>query len=246
MLIIKPFIFNTFPEILFGFSTKIGPDAESPFYFNLSYSVSDEKGKVDQNRKMFFEKVGLSTNSVSFQKQVHEDFIQEVNEAGNCGESDGLITTSKNLGLAISSADCPAIFIYDPVQKAIAAVHSGWRGTEKKIVQKTIIKMKNEFNSNASDMVCYISPSISQVNYQVGKDVAEKFDSEFVMFKDNKCFLDVAGANYKMLIDEGVKKINIQLSKLCSFEYENILHSYRRDGQKSGRALGVIAVKDDR
>ena len=135
MLIIKPFIFNSFPEILFGFSTKIGPDAESPFYFNLSYSVGDEKETVDQNLRMFFEKVGLSTNKVSFQKQVHEDFIQEVNESGNCGESDGLITTSKNLGLAISSADCPAVFIYDPVRKAIAAVHSGWRGTEKKIVQ---------------------------------------------------------------------------------------------------------------
>ena len=245
MLIIKPFIFNSFPEIIFGFSTKIGPDAESPFYFNLSYSVGDEKGNVDQNRKMFFEKVGLSTETVSYQKQIHEDFIQEVKGAGNCGESDGLITTSRNLGLSISSADCPAVFIYDPVIKLIAAVHSGWRGTEKKIVQKTITRLRNDFKSNASDMVCYISPSISQMNYEVGKEVAEKFDPDFVMVKDNKFFLDVAGANYKMLIDEGVKKTNIQLSNLCSFEYEKVLHSYRRNGQKSGRALGVIAIKDN-
>jgi len=47
-----------------------------------------------------------------------------------------------------------------------------------------------------------------------------------------------------MMIDEGVKKVNIQVSKLCSFEYESLLHSYRRDGQKFGRAIGVIAMKD--
>ncbi len=48
-----------------------------------------------------------------------------------------------------------------------------------------------------------------------------------------------------MLIEEGVKRTNIQVSGLCSYEYENLLHSYRRDGQKSGRALGVIAMKEN-
>jgi len=47
-----------------------------------------------------------------------------------------------------------------------------------------------------------------------------------------------------MLISEGVKEKNIQVSKLCSYEYANLLHSYRRDGIKSGRALGVIAIKE--
>ena len=244
MLIIKPFIFNPYSEILFGFSTKIGPNSHSPFYFNLSYSVGEEKQIVDQNRKIFFEEIGLNTGIVSYQKQVHEDLIRVVNDSGNCGESDALITTSKNLGLAISSADCPAIFIYDPVKKVIAAVHSGWRGTEKKILQKTLIKLKNEFNSIASDLVCYIGPSISKNNYEVGNDVAEKFKEEFVVKKENKFFLNVAGANYKMLISEGVKEVNIQQSNLCSFEYKNVLHSYRRDGQRSGRAVGVIAMRD--
>ena len=94
------------------------------------------------------------------------------------------------------------------------------------------------------DLICYLGPSISQINYEVGENVAKYFDSEFVLNHGNKYFLDVAGANYKMLTDQGVKKINIQQSCLCSFEYETLLHSYRRDGQKSGRALGVIAMKD--
>lgn len=244
MLIIKPFIFNRYSEIVCGFSTKLGPNANPPYYFNMSYSVGDKKEIVDSNRKNFFTELGLRVNDVSFQKQVHEDNIQEANTFGNCGESDALITTKKNLGLAISSADCPAIFIYDPVKKIIAAVHSGWRGTEKKILQKTVNRLKTNYNSNASDLVCYIAPSISKNNYEVGKEVADKFDDKFVIIRENKYLLDLYGANYKMLIDEGVKKENIQVSNLCSYEYENLLHSYRRNGEKSGRALGVIVMKE--
>lgn len=242
MLIIKPFIFNQYPEIVCGFSTKVGPDSFPPYYFNLSYSVGDRKEIVDLNRKLFFKELCLNENMVSYQKQVHSDNITEVNTFGSCGVSDALITTTKNLGLAISSADCPAIFIYDTVKKIIAAIHSGWRGTEIKILQKTLIKFKNEFKSNPSDLVCYIGPSISQKNYEVSEDVAHNFNEGFILKSGDKYYLDLAGANYKMMIDAGVKKINIQVSGLCSFEYESLLHSYRRDGATSGRALGVIAM----
>ncbi|NWG29192.1 MAG: peptidoglycan editing factor PgeF [Ignavibacteriaceae bacterium] len=245
MLIIKPFIFHRFPEIIFGFSTKFGHNTKPPHFFNLSYNVGEEKETVDTNRKIFFRELGLNNEMVSYQKQIHEDFIREVNSSGNCGESDALITAKKNLALAISSADCPAIFIYDPKKKVIAAVHSGWRGTEKKILRKTIIRLKNDFHSDASELICYIGPSISQQNYEVSEEVARKFEKEFVKQKENKFYLDLAGANYKMLIDEGLKKVNIQVSALCSYEYENLLHSYRRDGNKSGRALGIIAMKDN-
>lgn len=244
MLIVEPFIFKQFPQIVCGFSTKLGHNSSPPYYFNLSYSVGDKREIVDSNRKLFFYELGLNENMVSYQKQVHEDRIQIVNTPGNCGESDALITSRKNIGLAISSADCPAIFIFDPVNKIVAAVHSGWRSTEKKILQKTILKLKDEFQSNASELVCYLGPSISQKNYEVGEEVANKFGSEFVVKNENKYYLDLARANYKILIDEGVIKANIQISKLCSFEYKTILHSYRRDGAASGRALGVIAMME--
>ena len=244
MLIVKPFIFQPFKEIVCGFSTKKGLSKIAPYFFNLSYGVGDNKEVVDNNRIEFFKELGLNEKMISYQKQVHEDEIKEVNSYGNCGESDALITTKKNLGLAISSADCPAIFIYDPVVKVIAAVHSGWRGTEKKILKKTIQKLKDDFKSKTSDLICYIGPSISQHNYEVGEEIASKFDMEFVKKENNKLYLNLAEANFQMLIEAGVKKNNIQVSGLCSFEYEEILHSYRRDGSKSGRALGLIALKE--
>ena len=244
MLIIKPYIFLPYPEIVCGFSTKIGIGKKAPYFFNLSYSVGDTKEIVDNNRSEFFSELGLNEKMVSYQKQVHGDEIKEVDISGNCGESDALITTRKNLGLAISSADCPAIFIYDPVNEVIAAVHSGWRGTEKQILKKTIQKLFNDFKSNPLDLVCYISPSISLRNYEVGEEVASLFDNKFVKTKKKKYYLDLAGVNYQMLIDSGVKSSNVQLSGLCSFEYKDLLHSYRRDGSRSGRALGVIAIKE--
>jgi len=244
MLIIKPYLFKQFPEIIFGFSTKIGKVEKAPYFFNMSYSVGDDKPFVDDNRKRFFKELGLNEKAISYQKQVHGDTIKEVEMCGNCGESDALITTQKNLGLAISSADCPAIFIYDPFEKVIAAVHSGWRGTEKKILEKTIMQLKENYKSDPSNLVCYIGPSISQKNYEVGKEVASKFDDKFLIKSINKFYLDLAGANFQMLINSGVNKNNIKVSVSCSFEYENLLHSYRRDGLKSGRALGVIAMKE--
>ena len=87
MLIIKPFIFKRFPEIVFGFSTKLAPNAKPPYHFNLSYSVGDKKEIVDLNRKLFFNELVLNEKMVSYQKQIHEDKINTVSSSGRCGES---------------------------------------------------------------------------------------------------------------------------------------------------------------
>jgi YfiH family protein len=243
MLIIRPYIFNSFPEILCGFSTKIGLKRKAPFYFNMSYNVNDNPDTVDENRKAFLECMGLTPGTISYQKQVHGDSIRIVSESGGCGESDALITSKVNLGLVISSADCPAIFLYDKDIEIIAAVHSGWRSTEKKILEKTLKKLTNDFGSQAENLICYMGPSISQQNYEIKRNVAENFHFEHINFRAGKYFLDLKSANYKILLDAGVKESNIQVSKLCTFEHSYLLHSYRRDGEKSGRAVGIIAMK---
>ena len=212
--------------------------------FNMSFNVGDDRESVNKNRSAFFNELGLNNENVAFQKQVHGDGIKIISEGGNCGESDAMITSETGLGLGISSADCTAIFIYDTKNKIIAAVHSGWRGTSKKILEKTLSKLINEFKCNPENMICYLSPSISQINYEVGQEVAEYFDDKYLIPKNGKFLLDVASCNYDMLIKSGVKTNNIQKSKLCSYGYKTLLHSYRRDGEKSGRALGVISIRN--
>ena len=243
MYILKPHIFNKFPEIIFGFSTKISGDLKAPYFFNLSYSVGDDRNIVDKNRQEFFQNLGLSVNDVAYQKQIHSDIIKTVDCAGNNGESDSLITDKKNLGLAVSIADCTPVFLYDFKRKVIAAVHSGWRGTELRILEKTLSNLKKNFNSDPKNITAYIGPSISQINYEVGSDVAVKFDDSFTRKKGEKFLLDVSGINYKMLLDSGVPENQIQRSRLCTYEFSELLHSYRRDGKNSGRSMGIIALK---
>ena len=243
MLIINPYIFKQFPEITFGFSTKVGLQRKKPYYFNMSYSVGDESDKVKENRTAFFKQLGLDTESVAYQKQVHSDYISIVEVGGECGKSDAMITTKNNIGLAISTADCCAVFIYDPVKKILAGVHSGWRGTSKEILLKVLQTLSNEFDSAPGDLICYLSPSISATNYEVGVEVAEQFDLNYLKQKNGKYLLDIPKINEEILLNYGVIPQNIQVSNLCSYEYSSILHSYRRDGKKSGRALGVIAMR---
>jgi YfiH family protein len=242
MLILKPYIFNNYKEIICGFSSKIAAGRTSPYYFNLSFSVGDNIETVAQNRIIFFSSLGLKHNNVAYQKQVHGGKITYVEEGGLAGESDALITDKPGIGLAVSIADCVPIFIYDPVAKIVAAIHSGWRSTKEKILSKTISKLK-EFGCNPENFVVYIGPSISKNIYEVGHEVAEHFEKKYLTPKGDKNLLDVSGINYNILLQSGVKKSNIQMSALCTYAMKDILHSYRRDGEKSGRSLGVIAMK---
>lgn len=241
--IIRSRLFKKYPEIIFGFSTKIGGDREAPYYFNLSHSVGDNEAVVEENRKLLFEMLGLEMENVALQKQVHGDTITYVAKGGFCGDSDAIITDKPNVGLAISTADCTSIFLYDKKNKVIAAVHSGWRGTQQKILLKTLQRLKDDFNSLPENIIAYIGPSISQKNYEVGSEVAEQFESKYLIPKGDKFLLNVAGNNYDMLLNFGLKEGNVQISHYCSYELDELLHSYRRNGLLSGRALGIIALK---
>jgi polyphenol oxidase len=245
MVILKSRIFSEFPEITFGFSTKIGLNRQAPFYFNMSLTGLDNKDIVIENRAAFFNHLGLSYDNVILQRQVHSDIITYVDKGGSIGESDALITDNFNLGLAISSADCVPIFIYDKKNKVVAGVHSGWKGTEKQILQKTLNKLFSEFNSNPDNLFIYIGPSISQKNYEVGPETAQLFKDKYLKPKGNKFLLDVSAANYDMIIESGVPEQNIQKSILCTFEMKDLLQSYRRDGLNSGRSLGVIVLRNN-
>ncbi len=244
MKLIHAEIFKNYSEIRFGFSTKAGLNRQVPYYFNLSLSVGDDEKIVKENRKAFLAELGLSEENVAIQKQTHSDIVRYVTKGGIVGESDAMFTDKKNLGLAIGVADCTPVFIYDPENKVIATVHSGWRGTEKRILEKTIAKLKEECNSKPDELIAYIGPSISQKNYEVGKEVAELFEYKYKIKKNEKYLLDVSGANYDMLINSGLIENNIEKSNLCTYEEKDLLHSYRRDGQKSGRSMGIIVMKE--
>lgn len=239
---IKSFLFEQFPEIIFGFSTKLGLGRTAPFWFNLSNSVGDEREKVEENRNHLFNTLGLNSNFIALQKQIHGDQIEIISDVTYKSESDAMITKKEGIGLAVSSADCAPIFIYDRSKKVIAAVHSGWRGTQKKILEKVLFTLENRYDSAMNDLFVYIGPSISSRHYEVGKEFLNLFDEKYFTKEKDKLYLDVADINYDILLEKKVPAENIQKTDLCSFEI-SYLHSYRRDKDFSGRALGVIAMR---
>jgi len=245
MKIIESEIFKRFPEIVFGFSTKIGLNRGAPFWFNMSHSVTENRDEVNENRTAFLNALGLSLENFAWQKQVHGNEIKIVNSPGYQGESDALITDRQGIALGVFSADCTTIFLYDKNRKVIAAVHSGWRGTAKKILPKVLNLLTEKYSSSPYDLSAYIAPSISQKNYEVGAEVAERFAEKYLIEKSNgKFLLDVPAVNYDYLLEFGIPAENIERSKLCSYETE-YLQSYRRDGKISGRATGVIMMRSD-
>lgn len=242
-MFIKSFLLEQFPELIFGFSTKLGNERTVPFWFNLSNSVGDDAKNVSENRNYFFSKLGLNEKNVALQKQIHSDIVEVIVSPGLHSQSDALITATKEIGLAISSADCTPIFLYDKKNKVIAAIHSGWRGTQKKILAKVLAKLKSEFNTDFTDVFAYIGPSISMKHYEVGIEFESFFEEKYLSRVKEKLYLDIAKVNFDILCEHGVPDQNIQSSNLCSYEI-SYLQSYRRDKEISGRAFGVIAMKE--
>ncbi|MFZ1289776.1 MAG: peptidoglycan editing factor PgeF [Melioribacteraceae bacterium] len=242
MIIHKAKIFEKFPEIIFGFSQKIKLNENDRFSFNMSKSILDDENIIEKNRKKFFNELGLDLKNVVIEKQTHSSIINIVHTFQNNLVGDALITKTKNLGLAVSTADCTNIYLFDSKEKVIAAVHSGWEGTEKRILEKNVRKLVDEFSCNPKNIHVYFGPSISQKNYEVGKEFDQKFDTKYIISKGEKYLLDLKSANKDILLSFGVPETQIEIDEICSFG-DNNFHSFRRDKQNSGRAFGVIAMK---
>lgn len=248
MEIIKPQIFSQFKNLIFGFSTVQGGVSPEPYSLNLGLSVGDEKENVIKNRKLFFDEIKISADKVNFQKQIHSDIVRKVDEPGFSGECDATFTNKKNIFLTVSVADCVSVFLYEPQHNIAAGIHSGWKGTSLNITAKTIEKIKSSFHSQIHDFTfyCYIGPCISQEKFEVDKEVADLFPHEYVKYdkEKNKYFPDLRKVVTSQLIECGVKNENIETSELCTFSQPQLLHSYRRDRNKSGRMYGVIGMID--
>ncbi len=241
--IIAPKIFSKHKNIICGISTKCFQD-KSQFGFNISFSCGDNKKLVEENRKTFFNKLGIKENQIAFTKQTHRNNIAITYKSKTYNNCDALITNKKNLFLSITVADCLPIFIYDMENKIVATIHSGWRGCVNGILKKTIETMQEEFNSNTKNFLCYLGPNADKCCYEVEPDVAKNFDKKFLTQKTQTKFsLDIKNFSKYILLKYGIAKNNIEISDYCTICEKKLLHSFRRDKNFSGRMMGIIGMK---
>ncbi len=211
------------------------------------------------------QQLGIRPEDMVKSKQTHTDVVKIVNrENGGDGilrpldetaPYDGLITNEKNLLLCTVEADCVPVYFYDPVKKVIAMVHSGWKGTVKKISEVTIQKMKSVFGCQPSDMLVAIGPHICKDCYEVGQDVFEEFshgfapaemEKIFVRKNQEKYLLNLEEAVRLTLVENGVPAASIFSAGVCTLHSQvegYSLCSYRRTKSKTERMLTAIMMK---
>lgn len=168
--------------------------------------------------------------------------------------TDGLITNKKNIILSTTNADCILLLFFDPVNKVIANVHSGWKGTLQRISVETVKKMKDEFNCNPKNIICCVCPSIRKCHFEVEKDVKDLFYNKFKNLEgiDNiieetikglKWHIDTVLINKIILEQEGLENKNIIDCGICSVCNQDLIHSFRAEKQGYGLETALIELR---
>jgi hypothetical protein len=179
--------------IVHGFSTRLGGASELPSHgrdsegasakvLNLGFTDWDARERVVANREKFVRTIGAAGMQPITLRQIHSDLACGVSAstvAGEPSKADALFTRERGMLLIAQTADCVPVLLADMKQRAVAAIHSGWRGTVQRIAQKTLGRMQMEFGTRPGDVIAAIGPCIGGCCYEVGSDVAREFDAKF-------------------------------------------------------------------
>ena len=211
-------------------------------FFNntiLSFSTKNENEYTLNNT---FNVMNIS-NHIAKCNQIHSAEVKYISQSGVYNGIDGLVSNlSNNIYLQIVTADCVPIFMYDEYNGNIGLLHSGWKGTYNNIVDKGI-DLFIEKKSKIDDIKVLLGPSIKGCCYEVKEDVSSLFDKEFILVNNNKLYLDMSTKIKNDLLKRDIKKKNIFISDVCTYEHEKF-HSFRRDKSKSGRIYSIIGRKN--
>jgi len=190
--------------LVHGFSTRrggvselktTGTDQETcERVLNLGFTDWDTRERVRDNREKFLGAIGASKMRVVALRQIHSDIVHVIHSlnqspAGTesqgsiaseaAPQGDALITREPGVLLVVQTADCIPILLADPRRQVIAAIHSGWRGTVRRIAAKALGRMQMEFGTKPEDVIAALGPGIGQPCYEVGTEVAAEFHAQF-------------------------------------------------------------------
>lgn len=226
---------------------------------SLNFNIkSDIKENVIQNLNKLCKSLNISEKNVFKGHQNHTDNILVLNnknkekyhiENVSDEDYDAYIVNEQNIATIITTADCNPIIIYDPVKNVVANIHSGWKGTTKKIAIKTCEKMINEFGSNASDLIVCIGPSIRKCCFSSEENSFKKIftdiwsnEKDYIYYEKNskRFHIDLIYLIKKDLEKLGVK--NIIVSDICTVCNSDDFFSYRVATKNKQNSYGLMAT----
>jgi len=218
---------------------------------NMSLSYGDTRDSLE-NRKAFLSAIGIDYRCLVCAKQAHGKNIEYITEErkgsgaleydSSISDTDGFITDKKNIPIAVLTADCLSVFIYDPARPAIAILHAGWRGTEKNIAGEGVRVIRERFGSSPEELLAGFGPSIRSCCFEVEKDFKSNFPFGLIK-RDGRIFMDIALINREQLKASGAKEENIFDPELCTFSGNKDFFSFRKEAESAGRMISVIMLK---
>ncbi len=239
----KPAIFQKIQGLIAAESTRHGGISPFPYHsLNVGYYTDDGPGNIRENRDRLFASLGISESQVASSHQVHGDQILLAEVPGRYEGFDALMTNRPGVFVAVTIADCTPILICDPVNRAVAAIHAGWKGTAARIVEKTVEAMTRHFGTAPGDCLAYVGACIDECSYEVGEEVGTQFDPLFARFDQasGKYFVDLKAANAAQLEGAGILRQNIEISPFSTVLHNEDYFSHRKEKGVTGRMTAII------
>lgn len=206
--------------------------------------------------KVFFSKRLKTQNDLNLKyplfllNQIHSDnifILEDIKDINKKIDADAIITNLKGVAIGVKTADCLPILMFDKIKNVAACVHSGWKGTIKRILLKTVRLMKERYGCNYPDIEVFIGPAICGKCYSVREDVFNLFKSEFgnklkYEKRNESFFLDLKVINKEMLIDVGIKNYNIFISQHCTSCNNDVYQSFRKNKNTIKYQISYICI----
>lgn len=205
--------------------------------------TSEQAHTLNNNRKVAAGCLSMANVHLAMGIQVHGNQVKQVSGEGVYPHTDALLTTTEGLAVAVMVADCAALLLADPVNRVVAAIHAGWRGARAGIVHHGLQAMVRA-GADPTYVRCWLSPCISTAAFEVGEEVAEQFPRKFVHAGPARPHIDLQGYLLQELLQCNISERHIAHDSRCTRNQAGLFHSHRRDGEKSGRMMAVIALCD--
>jgi hypothetical protein len=218
---------------------RIVAPPDLPPGFAVFSTTRDYPGRIvaDELTRFIHGRFGLET-SLTTCLQVHSaTVVRAAHESSwrECDSCDALWSSEKGVTLGIKVADCLPISLIDAEHGVIANVHSGWRGAAQRITAAALDAARLDPASTSA----YLGPSIRACCFEVGEEVATRFEERFVECSHAKPHVDLIAFTIDVLRSRGITKISD--SELCTRCEGSMFHSYRRDGAGKGRNLVMVS-----
>jgi hypothetical protein len=231
-----------YPHLVHGVFQRHGGVSNPPFgTLNGSDRVGDHPDSVKVNRERI--RRILNINQLVFPHQQHGITVARVSKetADHTHHADALFTTEFEIGLAVTHADCQGAILFDPVKRAIAVAHVGWRGNVQNLYTVVVDALKQNIGTKPEDLLVCISPSLGPDHAEF-KNYKTELPTELWSFQKQPYYFDLWELSTAQLIASGVREKNIELARICTACSGQDYFSYR-NAAKTGRNVTVVALR---